>query len=472
MNIEISNLESKLLTDNPKLLNALADLYTFEVKGARYTPQYRRGGWDGKKSFLSRRTGKFPTGMLPRILDRLAEIDCYPELNYDFVPEPDKVFEYSIPDWDYRDYQTKLIGRALTEKRCVIKAPTGAGKTLILAGLIQALQDKTILVLFNSISILEQTYRYLTLPHPDGVDFPNINKKSIGVAYGEGFEYGDVMLCSVFSLSKIIGTPHERADVLMVDEVHEFCTGKLTSGVISAFPLAQYRFGLTATPPKDPIKKYTLEGAIGPTISEVTTKNLVDSGELAKPIIHRTNIEFSEEVIDWSEDERTYMEVYERCIIHNQVRNERIEEICTTAPKGSKILVLVQRLDHAELLHELIEGSMLLQGKDNTVQRFATIKDFIKTKSTSVLIGTRILQTGVNIPEITHFINARGLKSEIPTIQALGRSMRKYKNTPEVQVYDFYDKVKYLSGHSRSRFKAYKEEKHEISKQVRTEYAS
>ena len=461
MIIEIKVLESKIKTDNAKLLNALSDLYTFRVKGAEFTPQYRSGRWDGKKSFISKRTGKFSTGMLPRILERLEAIECVPELKYLYSPEPDQVFDFEIKDWEYRDYQSKLISKALNEKRCVIKSPTGSGKTLVLAGLIKALKGKRILVLFNSKSVLEQTYRYLTQPHPNGVGFPDLYGISIGVAYGEGFEYGDVMLTSVFSLEKIIGTPHENAEVLMIDEVHEFCTGKLTSGAISAFPLAQYRFGLTATPPSDKIKKYTLEGAVGPTISEATSESLIEEGQLAKPIIHLTNVEIPD---DLEIDDMNYIAVYEKYIIDNEVRNTHIVDTCKNAPKGSKILVLVQRLDHAELLNDLIPDSMLLQGKDNITKRFDVIKQFIESKKTSVLIGTRILQTGVNIPEISHFINARGLKSEIPTIQALGRAMRKHDETPEVQVYDYVDKVKYLQGHSRSRIKAYKKEKHTILK--------
>ena len=73
------------------------------------------------------------------------------------------------------------------------------------------------------------------------------------------------------------------------------------------------------------------------------------------------------------------------------------------------------------------------------------------------------MQTGVNIDEITHFINARGLKSEIATIQALGRSLRKHESKTKVIVHDFLDKVKYLKEHSTQRRRHYKREGHEIT---------
>ena len=80
------------------------------------------------------------------------------------------------------------------------------------------------------------------------------------------------------------------------------------------------------------------------------------------------------------------------------------------------------------------------------------------------LIGTKILQTGVNIEEITHFINARGMKSEIATLQALGRALRKHNTKDKVYVYDFFDQEKYLVDHSIEREKHYREEGHEVIK--------
>ena len=71
------------------------------------------------------------------------------------------------------------------------------------------------------------------------------------------------------------------------------------------------------------------------------------------------------------------------------------------------------------------------------------------------------MQTGINIEEITHFINARGMKSEIATLQALGRALRRHASKDLVYVYDFLDKEKYLREHSLARQRHYKKEGHE-----------
>ena len=66
------------------------------------------------------------------------------------------------------------------------------------------------------------------------------------------------------------------------------------------------------------------------------------------------------------------------------------------------------------------------------------------------------MQTGIDIPEITHLVNARGLKSEIATLQALGRALRIHESKKQVHIYDFNDTVPYLKEHSAARKRAYK----------------
>ena len=94
----------------------------------------------------------------------------------------------------------------------------------------------------------------------------------------------------------------------------------------------------------------------------------------------------------------------------------------------------------------------------------------VKKDEFKVLIGTKILETGVNIPEITHFINARGLYSEIATIQALGRALRLNDFSDKVYVYDFYDEIKYLSNHSRKRKSTYKNQGHIVQELPKVYY--
>ena len=156
------------------------------------------------------------------------------------------------------------------------------------------------------------------------------------------------------------------------------------------------------------------------------------------------------------EDDDSYFEVYRKSITENDLRNQMITTLVGNfKEKPSKTLILVKDLAHAETLQKLIPGSLKLEGKDDLTTRQKTITQFVETKH-SVLIGTTIMQTGVDIPEITHLINARGLKSEIATLQALGRALRIHESKSKVYIFDFKDQAPYLIKHSKDRVKHYK----------------
>jgi superfamily II DNA or RNA helicase len=54
------------------------------------------------------------------------------------------------------------------------------------------------------------------------------------------------------------------------------------------------------------------------------------------------------------------------------------------------------------------------------------------------------------------------MKSEIATLQALGRALRRHDSKDVVYIYDFMDKEKYLRDHSISRKRHYEREGHEV----------
>ena len=453
MKIIINTANSRIETDNPEILKALYDLYSHKVPGAEYSAAYKRRSWDGKQHFISR-AGVFKSGLLTNILENLKKIECEPELVWEtsgvITPK-----DWTLEGFEYYDYQQDLIKLALENQRGIVKSPTGSGKTLIMAGLVKALEGRKMVLLFNAKQLLTQTYDFLT--ETCGMD-------NIGLCFGEGYIYGDIMLCTVQSIEKILETHLEEAEVLMVDECHEFANGKITLPAIRSFPNALYRFGFTATPPSDPIPRYNLEGALGAVWEVVSTSGLVESGKLTKPIIQLVDRSYNTSGAD---EDLSYMDVYEEYIVQNESRNKKIQEIVNDIrkqTKRSRILILTKSLDHGRTLEELLGGNCeFLQGCDSIGERYNAISRFRGCGESSVLIGTKILQTGVNIEEITHFINARGMKSEIATIQALGRALRKHKSKEVVYVYDFLDKEKYLREHSLSRKRHYKREGHEVN---------
>lgn len=449
MKIVTGILKSKIETDNPELLRVLSKLYTYKVPGYEFTSAYKSRHWDGNKRFIGP-SGSFRTGLLSSILKELEKINCTPDIERTY-PTPPKPTTALVEGFTYYDFQEELIEKALSEHRGIVKSPTGSGKTLIMAGIVKSLKDKKIVILFNAKQLLTQTYEFLK----------SCGISNLGLCFGEGYIYGDIMLCTVQSIDKILDTHLESAEVLLVDEAHEFANGKMTLAAINSFPKATYRIGFTATPPSDDIPKLNLEGAFGPTWEVASTSSLVEEGKLTKPIIQLLRTATTSGL----DEDMAYNEVYETFIVQNSQRNQTIVDIVENIKQSNskaRIMILTKNLNHVNILQDLIEGAHRLWGDDNISTRYSVISKFLNSKTSTVLIGTKILQTGINIEEITHLINARGLKSEIATIQALGRALRKHESKSEVYIYDFMDNARYLSAHSKRRKSYYISEGHEV----------
>ena len=452
MKIVIKNNIGQIITDNPDLLLALYNLFSFSIPGAQYSNARRRGGWDGKKHFISN-YGRFRAGLLNSILAELKKIGCVPEIDTQHKYPPFSGTLVSPKNLKYYDFQEDLILKALDAGYGIIKSPTGSGKTLIMGGILLNATFNKGTILFNSKQLLTQTYTFLS---------ESCGVKNIGVCFGYGFIEENLMLTTIQSIHNLPDGHIEKTDLLMVDEVHEFSNGEKSIKVINSFESAKIKLGFTATVPSDPIRRYTLIGSFGDVIETTSTSSLVSTGHLTKPIIQILNVSST---FDKGDEYLSYKEIYDKYIVNCEERNNVIknivEKICSR-PSNPKILILVNSLDHGKILEKLIPKSVFIEGVTSLSDRYKTIDKFKNKSNCSVLIGSKIMQTGVSINEITHFINARGLKSEIATIQALGRSLRKHESKEVVYVYDFKDEHKYLNRHYKERLSSYKKEGHEI----------
>ena len=130
MRIIVNNLVSILETSNQKLKNILEKKYKKKVEGYKFVSSYKSGFWDGCKKFFEKKTGKFGTGLLSYIKEDLiiTGLEYTIEDNRKSIP----LSNYSLSSIKYREYQKLLIDKALKERGCILQAPTGSGKTIIL----------------------------------------------------------------------------------------------------------------------------------------------------------------------------------------------------------------------------------------------------------------------------------------------------------------------------------------------------
>jgi len=456
MKIVVGNLTSTLVTDNPKIITALKDKYAFSVPGHEYSQAYKKRRWDGKKRYFGA-NGKFRTGLLSRIVKDLEEIGAK-DIEWENKPEQEEPFIPAVGNFEYREYQEKAIYQCLKRRRAIVDSPTGSGKTLIMAGCIASLQhgkDTTALVLFREKGILNQTYEF----------FKKCGIRDLGYNSGEGYLPGKVMLSTVQSIERIVDTHLHETELLMVDEAHQFCKGETTIAAIESFPSASYRLAFTATPPREKAKdinaRMVLEGSFGAVYTTRTAEDLIKDGALAKPIIQVVD----NTPVSAVSNDLSYLDIYDQYVVNCDERNDKIKTIVSkiyqSNPKA-KILILVKNLQHIENLQERVDNCYTIEGKDDIDSRYDIINKFVKDGKAATIIGTNVMQTGISIDEITHMVNARGLSGEVPTLQGLGRGIRKAEGKDKMYFYDFYDRIPYLENHSKQRIQHYKRLKFEV----------
>lgn len=222
--------------------------------------------------------------------------------------------------------------------------------------------------------------------------------------------------------------------------------------------LSPVRIGLTATIPKDKQAVLAIEAFLGPVIEEITVKEGQERGTMAEIKMKFLKVPLSHSIRDL----RKYQDVYDAGVVNRREQHELIARTCKRhVGEGDAILILVTRIQHGEnILAELKrQGVKAYFAQGNTESSVRNdLKDALNNKDIHCLIATTIFQEGINIPELNVLINAAGGKSEIRTIQAIGRGLRVTDTKKVLTCYDIMSlDHPYLVSHLAERLAVYSE---------------
>jgi len=236
-------------------------------------------------------------------------------------------------------------------------------------------------------------------------------------------------------------------ELVILEEAHE-ASGEGFFTLMSHLKNAHYRLSLTGTPfmredEESNMRLMAVSGQVGIKISE---KMLIDLEILAKPIF-----KYIKPVNPNPDRNRaglfrnsTWQKAYKVGIVENQIRNGHIvDEAVRAAEYGLTSMVLVQHTAHGKTLKEQFRIGGLraefIQGKDDQERRKDALQK-LESGSIDVLIGSTILDVGVDVPAVGMVILAGGGKAEIALRQRIGRGLRCKKSGPNIcLVVDFID---------------------------------
>ena len=444
-------IQFEFASDNERQM--LADATSFDLPEARFSSSFTSGFWDGRKKFLTD-GNRLPAGLFKSLFPEHPLVtDVYPNYTFDDLP-----LFVDNPQFERRDYQLDAINTILKNKRGIVAAVVGAGKTLISAATISKhLQDvplgKVLFVCYDR-NVLGQTLKTFT---EYGLDVSQ---------YGNGIKdlNGDVVVATIHSLSRIKQPSKVLKNITMCfcDESHHSAS-RTSKDVLAHLKNCEYYIGLTATPPKPgTLDLAELMCVLGPVIYEYGFVAATDAGSIAPVKCFFLKTPYSYETKNSVIGRKNYQVIWEGGIKNSQIRNKVIASILSTVEKLFKAptLVMVDQTKHGAKIGEAC-GSfedlrfVEMYGEDSVVVRDLK-RDYLMKNDIDVIIST-VNKEAVDFkiaPVVA--INAAGRKSFVNQIQFLGRIVRRNDNFKSFRCYyDFIDDCHpKLKAHSEERIQA------------------
>lgn len=226
----------------------------------------------------------------------------------------------------------------------------------------------------------------------------------------------------------------EKIEFLCLEEAHEV-SGSGFYELCNAMKNAHYRLALTATPNMKDSEEANMRlmAATGSIGIRITEKQLIDAGILATPKFKFVTSKMPAAGVTRGS---SFPTAYERGIVKNAGRNMQVVEYCRLAKSfGLSAMVLVQRTEHGDQLRNMLAALglkvMFIQGENDQSERQRAL-NLLGAGKIDCLIGTTILDVGVDVPSCGMVILAGGGKAEVAVRQRIGRGLRRKKTGPNI----------------------------------------
>ena len=459
----------KIDSKEPHIFCELSDIFTFEVPGAKFMPQYRNKYWDGKIRLFNQANGEIYVGLLDKIISFCKKSDYqYEFVHSDFYGTPfeengfislEGVKDYmnKITRYEPRQYQIQGVFDALKYNRKLLISPTASGKSLMIYTITRYMVDKghSVLLVVPTTSLVEQMYK-------DFIDYGWNSDENCHRIYAGKEKHTDkpVTITTWQSIYKLEHSFFKKYGCVIGDEAHLFKSKSLIR-IMTKLHDAKYRFGFTGTLDGTQTHKWVLEGLFGPAYKIVRTDELIEKGHLAKLNIKILLLQHESHRFDTYEDEVQF-------IIQNERRNNFIKKL-TLDLKGNTLLLYSRVESHGEILFNLINSDtnrkvFFVHGGVAAEER-EEIRKITEEESDAIIVASYgTFSTGINIKKLHNVIFASPSKSRVRNLQSIGRVLRKGKNKTKATLYDIADDTTYKSqknytlNHLIERVKIYNEE--------------
>ena len=431
--IEMNNVLSKFNNLDPQISFEIAQKLSYSTGGFG-APQKTKNTFNGKN-------GVTYTGLVPKVINILKQKNIpYEIIDKRIKPESNMNFKITL-EYQMYDYQQGIVDRI--SSREVIQATTSAGKTFIMANIINKYQVGPVLIIAPKISLAIQLKNEFQKFFPE---------EKIGILTGIEKDIQNIT----------IGTPQSIPDeyikevkMILCDECHAL-SGNTVTGLFNKALSSYYRYGVSASPWREGGEDILIEAALNirkPHLS-INASKLIEKGKLTPCEINFVKINGN---IEW---QGNYGKTYDKVITNNEWRNNKIINLVKKSlDEGQKsILLLISKIKHGKILLEKLKEIIpidnkeytfnskkinvcnieFLSGNDNIDRREAVFQA-VRDGFCQILIGSTIADEGLSL-EILDTLLLTGVgKSSTRAFQRIGRALRLYPGKAKAIIYDFID---------------------------------
>ena len=456
----------------PHVYYELADQFTFEVPGAKFSPAYKNKYWDGKIRLFNTQTKQIYVGLLDKVIQfckdhnytydfQTSKFYGLPfEVNEQISLEGVKDYMNAICKYSPRSYQVEGVYDALRHNRKLLISPTASGKSLMIYSIVRYFVERkqNTLIVVPTTSLVEQMYK-------DFADYGwDVGSFCHKIYAGKERETDSQVIITTWqSIYKLPRKYFERFSVVIGDEAHQFKSKSLIS-IMTKLADAKFRYGFTGTLDGTQTHKWVLEGLFGPSYKIIKTDELMKKGHVATLDINVLLLKHPPNKFETFEDEIQY-------IINHDRRNKFIRNLALDL-KGNTLILFARVEGHGEPLYNLINSNSLEQrhvffvhGGVDTEDR-EKVRSITENENNAIIVASYgTFSTGINIKNLHNVIFASPSKSRIRNLQSIGRILRKGNNKTKATLYDIADDISFKSrknytlNHLIERIKIYNEEK-------------
>ena len=382
-------------------------LSVFE-EGYQFSPLFRSGAWNGKKEFFSILGGgiiQIPKGLINYILkdlrSRNKEYTYKTSTTKNIIDEKEYdefIKSLNIPFEPY-DYQRQAALDMIQDKRMVVKAATGAGKSLIIYIFCMWMlkENKNVILVVPSIGLVTQMAA-------DFEDYGWKNKdrdlKQIGGEFKGKKDLSEkpLVLSTWQSLQYMKKSEFEIFDAIIVDEAHKV-RGEVLNNITQNAINADFKLGLTGTIPRTRVDKLQLLGTLGNVNNVINAGGLIARGLATDVDINCIYLKHSNFMVDEFYRNTNQKPKYpdeEKYLGTDITRNRKAAKLLMKISQSGNTIGLFTKTAHGELMLKMVIEERTGNGNFDLLHKFTpksleeAYEEFQKDKTKLFYVNKKI----------------------------------------------------------------------------------